>query len=152
MKKVFILLAFIVAAFLQSHAQSIVAAEYFFDSPDPGIGLATQLLFSSPSEIVNQTFSVSTGSLPAGVHILHVRTINSNGTWSEMENQVFVIYPTAPGANNKITNAEYFFDSPDPGIGASPNVLNFATPADVANETFNIPVNGLTTGDRKSVV
>ena len=58
----------------------ITAAEYFVDN-DPGVGSGTALSISAGNTI-NETFSITTTALASGLHVLHIRTRDDDGTWS----------------------------------------------------------------------
>ena len=60
--------------------QQITAAEYFFDD-DPGVGNATALTIAQGASI-DETFSIPTTGLSEGLHVLHIRTQDSDNVWS----------------------------------------------------------------------
>lgn len=66
---------------------TIVEAEYFFDT-DPGYGNGTPLVITSPSDSINQTFTVSSPCLLSGQHYLYVRTKDTRGIWSHTDTSV----------------------------------------------------------------
>jgi len=97
----------------QTHAQSILKGEYFFDT-DPGVGNGAALTFA-PGSTVNFTSSISTASLSSGFHQLAIRVKETGGVWSAFEGRGFYISTTTADSPN-IVGAEYFFDA-DPGNG-----------------------------------
>jgi sensor domain CHASE-containing protein len=111
-------------------AQTITAAEYFFDA-DPGVRNGTAINIGAPGDVVNFSASISTVSLANGFHFLAVRVKNSDGVWSLFEKRGFYISTSTTNTAN-ITAAEYFFDA-DPGcgsgtpisVGASGPTVNF---------------------------
>jgi hypothetical protein len=76
---------------------TISEAEYFFDN-DPGIGIATPLSISTALDSlswINQ--AISTASLSAGFHNLHVRVKDGDGRWSTTENRPFYLSVESSG-------------------------------------------------------
>ncbi|MBS1645404.1 MAG: T9SS type A sorting domain-containing protein, partial [Bacteroidetes bacterium] len=116
---------------------SITKAEYFVDT-DPGVGNGTAVTFSSPSDSVNQAFSVSTSNtLNPGKHALYFRT-KQNGLWSLPARRDFFVLPS-------INTAEYFFDNdPGPGNGIA---LAVSPTDDSISENYSIPTTGLGGGN-----
>lgn len=96
-----------------SNTANIASAEYFIDS-DPGVGNATSL--SVAGTIIDQNFTIPTTGLSDGIHSLHIRVINDDGTWGLYDRNVFYVNPNNSNAA-LITAAEYFFDI-DPGFGS----------------------------------
>ncbi|MCB4808176.1 T9SS type A sorting domain-containing protein [Tamlana sp. 62-3] len=104
----------------KTNTASIASAEYFFDT-DPGVGNGEALSVSGNT--ISQNYSIATNNLQGGMHNLYIRTVNTDGTWSLYDKQVFSI---SEGFSNSalITAAEYFFDV-DPGLGnASPIAIS----------------------------
>jgi hypothetical protein len=121
-----------------SISPNIQQLEYFVDS-DPGEGLGIQVGIAQ-SATVTQGFSINTAALPTGIHVLNVRTKDSNGSWSITKSATFYVI-----SNNTstITGAEYFFDA-DPGSGlATP--LTVTSGASI-NENYALDITALTTG------
>lgn len=88
--------------------QSIVKAEYFFDT-DPGRGLAVPIpVFLPFFDSGTLTASISTTGLSPGYHFLFIRTRDESGHWSLYQPKEFFI-------RQSIVAAEYFFDT-DPGV------------------------------------
>lgn len=112
----------------------ILAAEYFFDT-DPGIGGGTPLPVTPVTSTITPT--LSTSSLPDGVHYLYVRTRHDNNVWSLTQPQRFVI-------RTRIVSAEYFIDT-DPGFGNG-TPLTIATPSDLVNINTTIVTTALADG------
>jgi hypothetical protein len=68
----------------------IVALEYFFDSDDQGCGNATQVAL--PSDLNSSfTFEVPLNHLKVGEHLLNVRVKRSDGLWSVISSDAFII-------------------------------------------------------------
>lgn len=123
----------------QTHAQSILKGEYFFDT-DPGVGNGAALTFA-PGSTVNFTSSISTASLSSGFHQLAIRVKETGGVWSAFEGRGFYISTTTADSPN-IVGAEYFFDA-DPGNG---NGIPIAVTAG-ASVTFTVSLpTSLSTG------
>lgn len=65
-----------------SAAVNVEAIEYFIDN-DPGFGLATPALFSTPAQNINNyTFNADVSSSLVGYHQLFIRAKDNNGKWS----------------------------------------------------------------------
>ncbi|MEO0572731.1 MAG: T9SS type A sorting domain-containing protein [Bacteroidota bacterium] len=124
-------------------AQSIGAAEYFIDGPDPGIGNATPLTVNTNSGELTQEFSIPTTGLGEGFHSLYVRTQVSGGSWGLYDRSLFFIASIADASQN-IAVAEYFFDQ-DPGIGNG-TILALEANTGELTQTFVIPTTGLEEG------
>lgn len=92
--------------------RTVAAVEYYFDA-DPGPGNGIQIYGRNAVELDQL---ISTATLPAGIHRIFVRALDSAGRWSLPRNLVFFIpHPAAlPGA--EITRLEYFIDN-DRGFG-----------------------------------
>nr|WP_242158771.1 MopE-related protein [Aestuariivivens sediminis] len=126
--------------------QDIVEAEYFFDT-DPGVGNTGNPLPVTQGGTIDESFNISTTGLTDGLHVLHIRAKDANGTWSLYERQYFFVnansqYQSPP--QNDIVEAEYFFDT-DPGVGNTGNPLP-VTLGGTIDESFNISTTGLTDG------
>ncbi|MFC0604194.1 HYR domain-containing protein [Winogradskyella pulchriflava] len=123
---------------------NIVEAEYFFNS-DPGVGNGNTLAVT-PSNSINESFAINTTGLPGGLHVLHIRAKDGNGTWSMYERRYFFIYTNdgyVEPTEYLITEAEYFFDN-DPGAGNA-NPLS-VTSGNTINESFAIDTSELEEG------
>jgi gliding motility-associated-like protein len=125
------------------HAQTLIRAEYFFDS-DPGQGNGTALSVVSGAT-VNQTFNISIGSLSTGFHTLNTRVRSNSEVWSLSASRIFYIIPSpiASAPATQIVSAEFFIDA-DPGIGNGTPVS--FSPAATKNFLINVPVTSLSHG------
>ncbi len=123
-------------------AQSITAAEYFFNT-DTGVGTGTPLAVNANSGELIQSYSISTTGLSDGFHSLYIRTRDSNGKWSLYHREIIYIkdFEFIP---SEVTNAEYFIDS-DPGIGNGIGI-NFLDPSQ-SIQMLSFSTTGLTEGD-----
>jgi hypothetical protein len=124
-------------------AQSIGAAEYFIDGPDPGVGNATALTVNGNSGQLTQEFTIPTSGLAEGFHSLYLRTQVSGGEWSLYDRTVFFIAAVSD-VSQSVALAEYFFDS-DPGVGNGTS-LGLNTNTGQLTQTFAIPTTGLSEG------
>ncbi|TXD83082.1 T9SS type A sorting domain-containing protein [Subsaximicrobium wynnwilliamsii] len=114
---------------------NLSAAEYFIDT-DPGVGNAIALSIAS-GQTIDNTFSIPTSGLANGLHVLHMRTQDLDGTWSLYYRDYFYIHSVNNFVSTPITGAEYFFDT-DPGVG---NGISIAiTEGFTIDETLAIPV------------
>ncbi|HEY0039378.1 MAG TPA: hypothetical protein VGB71_01885, partial [Flavisolibacter sp.] len=113
MKKLCCLL-FTLLAIGHSEAQTITAAEYYFDA-DPGTGNGTPISVGTPGTAVIFSASIAITSLNAGFHSLAIRAKDNSGKWGSSEWRT-VYVSTAQSAVTPIVAAEYYFDA-DPGPG-----------------------------------
>ncbi|MEY3399246.1 MAG: hypothetical protein RL220_1840, partial [Bacteroidota bacterium] len=141
-------LSIIVAILCTQHvlSQDLIRAEYFYDA-DPGVGMGTQVSFTSGST-VSLTTNIPASGLDFGYHILSVRFMDQSGAWGITTSTPFFIT-----ANNwnilplelsfPIVEAEYIFDA-DPGAG---NGFPFFIPAgDFSSTSFSPNLSSLTPG------
>ncbi|MEM7368691.1 MAG: hypothetical protein AAF587_08795, partial [Bacteroidota bacterium] len=73
----------------------IVAAEYFFDSSDPGYGNAYPISVAN-ADSISLVDSVSISNLSLGGHLISMRVRDSSGLWSFTRSDSFVICTTYP--------------------------------------------------------
>jgi len=133
----FILLSIILCLWVnqKSFSQTIVAAEYFFNT-DPGVGNGMPFPITSGDNItINYTFP--TTGLSPGFNHLFIRFKNNQGKWSLYENRTILI-KSQPPPTSQIYKGEYFFDT-DPGVGnATPTTVTITPGNDI---TINFPIN-----------
>ncbi|MBL7941336.1 MAG: PKD domain-containing protein [Flavobacteriales bacterium] len=101
----------------------LTIAEYFWNT-DPGQGNGTPMLAvdGNLNEAFEQAMANGVASPGDGTHILSVRVIGLDGTWSPVFSSVVVIESPISVRDIKIMQAEYFFDT-DPGEGAGTPLL-----------------------------
>ena len=105
--------------------------EYFIDT-DPGVGLATDIPIADGDTLSLINAPASVAGYGAGVHQLYIRTKNSLGVWSVIDQKSFFIdEPLQPVT--AITQLEYFYNT-DPGTG---NGINLPLPG-ALNDTVII--------------
>ncbi|PIY12408.1 MAG: hypothetical protein COZ17_03625 [Flavobacteriaceae bacterium CG_4_10_14_3_um_filter_33_47] len=132
---------FYIANFSSTLNNSIIEAEYFFDT-DPGVGNAQPLTITNGTTL-NTTFAIPLNSINTGIHILHIRVKNNFNQWSLYGRQVF--YKSPQITNNTIVAAEFFIDT-DPGVGNAAAIS--ITQGAFIDETLNISIpNDLSAGD-----
>ncbi len=136
-----ITLLFLLMVSLGSRAQSVVNAEYFFDS-DPGHGNGTPIALTPSGGDLIFTTSIPVTSLSPGLHFVAIRIKETGGLWSVFESRGFYITNATADAAN-IVAAEYFFDA-DPGHGNGTAIA--VTAGAVTNFTIGLPSTGLTPG------
>lgn len=124
-------------------AQSIGAAEYFIDGPDPGVGNANLISLENNSGELTQQLSIPTTGLAEGFHSLYVRTQITGGNWSLYDRSLFFVTSIAD-VNQSINSAEYFFDV-DPGVGNG-TALGLDSNSGELRQSFSIATTGLTEG------
>lgn len=101
--------------------QNIVAAEYYIDNDNLGVGNQTALTIT-PGMAINEAFTIPTTGLSEGLHVLHIRVKEVDNRWSLYKRAYFYSYSgNASIAATPIVAAEYFFDA-DPGIGSATSV------------------------------
>ena len=102
------ILSFIVLLLLGTSGwtQNIIGAEYFWDD-DPGVGNGT-FVAVTPNNEVNTDLTIDPSGLDGGVHLLGIRTLDSDGKWSVPTIKRIVI--------RSIEGVEYFWNT-DPGAG-----------------------------------
>lgn len=138
MNKIKFLTLLLMFGFANSWSQTIVQAEYFWDT-DPGQGNGTALAaadgtFNASLEGFQNAVNVPTTT---GLHTFNVRTKDSNNNWGPVNTQVIDVSPVLLGNNAvpRIAQAECFWDA-DPGQGNG-------TPLAAADGTFNATLEGL---------
>ncbi len=123
-------------------ATSISKAEYYFDY-DPGFGYGEDIPVTAGPDLQNINFNAGINTLPVGIHVLNIRSLDANGKWSVTNQLICYKADLSPAAN--ITDAEYFYDT-DPGFGEGiPVVLNPTT--NLADYLLPVNITGLSTGD-----
>lgn len=138
-----LIIIIIMCSFSLNGISQITAAEYFLDGVDPGVGNATALTITTGNPI-SENFNILTNGLSNGIHSLYVRVKNANNTWSLYKRAFFYIQNNDNNTQQNITQAEYFIDGIDPGVGnAIALAINLGNPI---SENFTIPTNGLTNG------
>lgn len=128
------------------NSSDIDGFEYYFDT-DPGIGNGTQLMVTD-SELINESFSIPTGSLSTGSHRLFIRAKNTDGMYREYDNVAFSISNSPALFNTSdIVTAEYYFDT-DPGTG---NATNISIPSgETLNENLAMLTNAMPQGNYRA--
>lgn len=114
---------------------NIVRLEYAIDANLP-FGSGTAIPITPAINIANLNAVIDISNLPAGPHILFIRSLDANGKWSItniafFSNAAVPAYPTAPSAANPIQQMEYFIDT-DPGFGLATPVT-FSNSIDVTS-------------------
>lgn len=107
----------------------IVEMEYYVDL-DPGIGLATPITGFTMAEQVIDYASSFVNTYTVGLHVIGVRTKDSEGLWSHTSMSTFRSVETPPAS--EIVAGEYFIGE-DPGLGAA-NAMSSITPDAVIND------------------
>lgn len=98
-------------------APQINRVEYYVDN-DPGYGNGTLIPSSPAQDIAGLSFSVNMIPQTQGVHIIGIRSRDTNGFWS-LDNKWLYLKPYnngQPAPARVITRMEYFIDN-DPGYG-----------------------------------
>lgn len=129
----------------------LAQAEYFFDQPDPGVGLATPINASFGEATSAFSFTPDVSALSAGMHTLNVRLKDESGFWNPIIRQSFQLIPSPVDElpTPVLTAAEYFITPaeesvPGPDEGTAVNWTAFEISAGQATV---VPVAGLPTGE-----
>lgn len=129
---------------MQTISQSISRFEYFFDT-DPGVGNGTFYMpVAADSVTVNFTLDIT--GVPAGVHKVGLRSMNTNQVWSHTDFRSLFIFAIPAPTNTSITSFEYFIDT-DPGVGNGTSVP--VSSADSVTENFTVDITGVPVGYHK---
>ena len=93
---------------------NVIEVEYSIDI-DPGIGSGTSLgAFASTSIDFNSI--IPTSALSTGFHTFYTRSLDSDGTWGNLESRVFYISESDLTTTANIVELRYYIDT-DPGFG-----------------------------------
>ncbi len=135
--------AFVLSLFLflpHVFAQKISVLEYFIDK-DPGVGKASSVSFSGPTDTLIKNFTVPIVGLKDGQHFLYIRTKTDSSLWSPWQMQLFFVDDTTTTGN--IEQVEYFLDK-DPDVSKASN-LNI-TPSSSVNQIIQLNSSNLLLG------
>ena len=121
----------------------LVAAEYFWDGVDPGVGEANPL--PSPTGLVaGMVADIPTEGLTPGGHVLHVRFQRADGAWGmtrRLQVSVWATEPTPAEDPALLVAGEYWFGDEDPGAGEGMPIAGAAE-----SVAFQADLSGLTPG------
>lgn len=88
--------------------RQITACEYWFDQDHAAS--TTQSLTAAVQ--FSGTLSLDPASLPAGLHMLHVRFRDNSNIWSSVKSQLFLKTPSTTGSDHPVIDQyEYWFDN-----------------------------------------
>lgn len=129
--------------------QKISEAEWYWNS-DPGQGNANPILAMDGnfSDVVETLFSSSITPPSPGLHKLCIRVKDFAGSWGPVFTYIVSYENTLLADNQKLIQAEYFWDS-DPGQGAAYPIMTFDGSFDNVFEYIfdaGIATNGITAG------
>jgi len=120
---------------------NIEELEYFFNE-DPGFGNGTFVSFTPSPDWSDLSVLISGNSLSDGVHVLHIRSRDSNGVWSF--NHSSIVQKTTIVELSDITAMEYYFDT-DPGYGSGTQIT-ISPDTEINDKVASISVAGLSKG------
>lgn len=122
--------------------------EYYIDA-DPGYGKATPIAFTPSANLNNLAINLDITALSQGVHVVGVRSLDSNGAWGLDNHWVFLKPYNANMAavQPNITQVEYWVDG-DPGYGHATQV-SISAAQDIADLSFPINISALALGQHK---
>lgn len=145
MRKILILIIVVFTAFGRLGAQSLVGAEYYFDS-DPGVGNGTPLSITT-GDSIDETHPIDMSGLGVGFHNIFVRVRDDLGRWSLVRRHLFYIYDETytdlSVTQPDLTGFEYFFDM-DMGVGTGTWVPSAA--GSTLTEAVDFSTDGLGAG------
>lgn len=129
---------------------NITRVEYYIDT-DPGYGAATAISITTAVNIINQTININPTALTEGIHLLDLRALDANGSWSLNQRLIF-----AKPFNNtlnappikSIKLVEYYIDN-DPGWGYGVPVAIQKNTTTLADLQISTNITGLTSGIHK---
>lgn len=113
--------------------QNIVAARYYIDN-----GSVINLNVDPTATAINETYSISIGSLSDGFHSLYIQTQGDDGTWSHYDRSTFYVSAFPEGQN--IIAARYFFNDD------IPIDLTIDIAAPMITQSYSIATTGLSQG------
>lgn len=121
---------------------NITRIEYYVDV-DPGLGKAsTNGIVFTPAPSVDVSFTLSVTGISPGLHVIGVRSMDENRTWS-MDEKWLVYKPVSGTATPNLIQAEYYVDR-DLGYGnGNPITIN---PGKNLNLSFTTRVDTLSVG------
>ena len=124
-------------------SEKIHTIEYFFDT-DPGFGNGSTITVTPAATVVSSlSFTPNISALSNGLHVLYVRTIDSNYRKSLSIPRLFYKENIVANTGVNATAAEYFFDV-DPGFGNGTAAA--VTPGGIVSFVFNGNIASLSTG------
>ena len=121
----------------------ITNAEYFFGTTDPGAGNAEALIvFDGQFDEALEAINKNTLSLDTGFNLINLRVRDLNDNWGPLFKKVIYKNDSSLLRDIKITAAEYFWGTSDPGQGSATTLLAFDGDF---NEAFEVVFNDNTT-------
>ena len=119
-------------------AQVVTSAEFFWGTTDPGAGNGTAMSASDGSfdEAVEEVIKAGI-SLPSanGIHLFNIRVKDEDGNWGPLYKKAVSIENSLTLRDIKVTGAEFFWGTSDPGAGSGTALLAFDNAYDEALET-----------------
>jgi hypothetical protein len=128
-----------------TNISNIERVEWYVDS-DPGYGNATPISLTPGQDLVNLSFQPDISALQPGLHIVAVRSRNTDKAWS-LDERWLLLKPATTAPLSNINYMEYYIDA-DPGYGnAIP--LTFLPNNNFAPLNSYVNITGLTAGAHK---
>lgn len=75
--------------------EPLIAAEYFFDTQDPGVGNGSSITLDANTGQLTQALALDTDGLAEGQHTVYIRVQTESGTWSLYDTATFTVDPNA---------------------------------------------------------
>jgi len=124
---------------------NIVAAEYYIDTDNLGVGNQNALTITSGMTIDESFTTIPTTSLADGLHVLHIRVKDADNTWSLYKRAYFYVQsPSTNGIPKNIVAAEYYIDADNLGVGSQNDLI--VTNGMAIDEVFTIQTTGFSEG------
>ena len=119
-------------------AQVVTSAEYFWGTTDPGAGNGTAMSAADGTfdEAVEEVIKAGI-SLPSsnGIHLFNIRIKDEDGNWGPLYKKAVSIENSLSLRDIKVTGAEFFWGTNDPGQGSGTELLAFDNSFDEALES-----------------
>ncbi len=151
MKKIIFLLIIGITASISVWSQSLMEAEYYFDS-DPGVGNGTPVSIVG-GDAITKTEAIDVTGLDPGFHYIFIRVKDDIGRWSMVKRHMFYVYDDTPDdltvTQPSLVGLEYLFDE-DLGVGTGTWVST--TPSGSLEEQVNYSTGGLEYGFHQLMV
>ena len=137
MMRNWLVIGFILLSIQAMGQNKITAYEYWFDQ-DYSSAIRTSVTIS---ELVDLSTSISVSSLEPGLHAVHFRFLDTDGYWSSVVSQFFIVPKAATSLTAKIDRWEYWFDY-DPGSRVTTSI----SPKEVLNLSTSVSISALNPG------
>ena len=112
---------------INENDSDVTDLEYYFDN-DPGFGNGIHKPITSSLEITSD-FTIDLSSLDTGFHMLYIRTMNSNNSWSILSYKPIFLPLTAIASD--ITSIKWYFSGSDADSSEIYSYTNFTASSNI---------------------